>query len=302
MSTDTTLIPPDRTARASRLAGLSIVLPCHDEEANVARAIAAATVAGERVAEAHEILVVDDGSSDRTRALAEAAAARDPRVRVLVHEHKEGYGAALRTGMQGARLPWVFLTDADLQFDLCELENFLPAAVDHDLVAGYRIDRADPLERRLNAAAWNALVDRVFDLPVRDVDCAFKLLRGELAHGLTLTADGAMVSTELIARARLAGARIAEVGVHHRPRVAGHSSGADPRVILQAFRELRRVRADLRQAARPPKTQPRDSANVSSVTTGRTSASTSMRGRGSACDATATPTASRPAPKPWTAT
>jgi len=242
---------------APRLGGVSIVLPCHDEEANVARAIAEATAAAERVAKAHEILVVDDGSTDRTRALAEAAAARDPHVRVLVHEHNRGYGAALRTGLEAARLPWVFLTDADLQFDLGELELFLPAAVDHDLVAGYRLDRADPLRRRLDAAAWNALVRRTFRVPVRDVDCAFKLLRGDLAHSLRIISDGAMVSTELITRARLAGARIAEVGVHHRPRVAGHPSGASPLVIVRAFLELRRVRADLRAGRLSGRARPR---------------------------------------------
>jgi glycosyltransferase involved in cell wall biosynthesis len=234
-----------------RLAGLSIVLPCHDEEGNVEQAIDEAAAAARRVADAHEILVVDDGSRDATRELALARAAADPRVRVLVHEHNRGYGAALRTGFAAARLEWIFLTDADLQFDLGDLDRTLPLADGRDLVVGYRMRRADPPHRRLNAAAWNALVHRAFGLPVRDVDCAFKLMRRELVQSLALGADGAMVSTELLVRAQAAGAVITELGVMHRPRTAGRSSGANPAVVLRAFRELRVLRARIRDEAVP---------------------------------------------------
>jgi glycosyltransferase involved in cell wall biosynthesis len=229
-----------------RLAGVSIVLPCHDEAGNVDRMVAEATTAAEAVADAHEILIVDDGSTDATRETAQRAAALDPRVRVLVHEHNRGYGAALRTGFAEARLEWIFLTDADCQFDLMELVDALPLAGTRDLVCGYRIHRADPFHRRLNARAWNALVDRMFDLHVRDVDCAFKLMRREVIQALPLSAEGAVVSTELLVRAQSSGARIGELGVSHRPRASGRSSGGNPAVVVRAFRELRALRAQIR--------------------------------------------------------
>jgi glycosyltransferase involved in cell wall biosynthesis len=230
-----------------RLRGLSIILPCHDEAENIERAIDEATLAGELVSDAHEVLVVDDGSLDATRELAQARTAADPRVRVLIHEGNRGYGAAVRTGLAAARLEWLFLTDADLQFDMTELTRFVPLAPSCDIVAGYRTHRADPPHRVMNAAAWNLLVRRMFDVPLRDVDCAFKLMRRELVQALPVTAEGAMVSTELVTRACEAGARIAELGVAHRPRTAGRSSGSSPRVVLQAFRELRAVRTELRE-------------------------------------------------------
>jgi hypothetical protein len=145
-------------------------------------------------------------------------------------------------------MPWVFLTDADLQFDLSELEEFLPLAVRADLVVGWRILRRDPLNRRLNAAAWNWLVRRMFRLPVRDVDCAFKLVRRELLEQITLEAAGAMISTELVVKCLAAGGRLEELGVHHRPRVAGEQSGANPRVVARAFFELARLRRSLHAA------------------------------------------------------
>ena len=232
-----------------RLAGVSIVLPCHDEAGNVARMVAEATAAARAVADAHEILIVDDGSRDATRAVALVEVARDPRVRLLVHEDNRGYGAALRTGFAAARLEWIFLTDADCQFDLMDLVAAVPLAMSYDLVCGHRVRRADPLHRRLNAHAWNRLVRGMFGLGVRDVDCAFKLMRRDVVQGLALEADGAVVSTELLVRARLAGARIGELGVTHRPRAAGRSSGGNPAVVLRAFRELRELRAQLRAEA-----------------------------------------------------
>jgi len=247
-----------RTADAARmhdarLTSLTVVLPCHDEEDNVDQAVREASAAARDAAHDFEILVVDDGSSDGTRRVAAACAAENGHVRVLPHGQNRGYGAALRTGIAAARCDWILLTDADLQFDLREVREFVAPAADLDLLVGYRLARMDPLPRRLNAYAWNRLVDRVFHLDIRDVDCAFKLIRRDLAQRLHLTADGAMISTELVARAALAGARMSEFGVHHRPRLAGRQSGADPAVVVSAFRELRRIRAELDATPVPPR-------------------------------------------------
>jgi glycosyltransferase involved in cell wall biosynthesis len=250
VSADVTPRPPDGPRAPNALAGVSIVLPCFNEAANVADAVRAATQAAERVAIDHEIIVVDDGSSDETATIAAAIADRDRRVRLFVHGENHGYGDALRTGIAAARMPWVFLTDADLQFDLAELEDFLPFAPGADLLVGWRIMRSDPINRRINAAAWNWLVRRMFHLPVRDVDCAFKLVRREVLQGLTLQSSGAMISTELLVKALASGARLHELGVHHHPRVAGEQSGASPRVVVRAFRELAELRGTL-QAATP---------------------------------------------------
>jgi hypothetical protein len=227
------------------LPGVSIVLPCFDEEENVADAVHAAVLAGRRAAVDHEVIVVDDGSRDRTLEIALALRAQNPAVRVIEHPVNLGYGAALRSGIAAASQPWILLTDADLQFDLTQLEDFLPFAEDHDLILGWRVERMDPLGRRVAAAMWNRLVDLVFGLPVRDVDCAFKLVRSELVKDMPLDASGAMISTELIVRCLAQGARLKQIGVRHRPRQAGSQSGTSPRVVARAFRELVSARRQL---------------------------------------------------------
>ncbi|MBI5104417.1 MAG: glycosyltransferase family 2 protein [Solirubrobacterales bacterium] len=244
-------VPRDSARSPNALRGLTIVLPCFNEAENVADAIRYATQAAERCSIDHEIVVVDDGSSDDTSTIAATFVERDRHVRLIVHPQNLGYGDALRSGIAAASMPWVLLTDADLQFDLREIEDFLPYTQRADLILGWRILRQDPLHRRVNAAAWNWLVRRSFHLRVRDIDCAFKLIRRDLLQSCQLSATGAMISTELLVKCRAAGGRMEEVGVHHRARVAGEQSGANPRVVARAFRELATLRRALRREPSP---------------------------------------------------
>jgi glycosyltransferase involved in cell wall biosynthesis len=251
--TSNTHTPPDLDCerRSLRLSGLTIVLPCFNEAANLPDAVRFATAAAERCALKHEIVVVDDGSSDETATVATELLMRDPRVRIVVHVDNRGYGQALRSGIAAARMPWVLLIDADLQFDFGELEDFVSLSPSADLVVGWRILPQGPVGRRAGGALWNRFVRAALHLPVRDVDCAFRLVRRELLERLDLRATGALVGAELLVKSRAAGARVAEVPVHHRPRIAGRQTGGGRRLGARTLREL----ADLRRTARdgPPR-------------------------------------------------
>jgi glycosyltransferase involved in cell wall biosynthesis len=224
---------------------VSIVLPALDEEANIARAIAEATAAAERLFADHEIIVVDDGSRDRTGEFARAAADRDPRVRVISHAQNRGYGSALRTGFLASRLDFVFFTDADLQFDVGEIARLLPFAGLVDVVAGYRLNREDRVHRRLMAGCWNLVVRLLFHVPIRDVNCAFKLFDRRVLEEIEIDSDGYLVNAELMVRLSRSGASVVEVGVHHRPRIAGKAHASSPRGIVKVFAELARMRSRL---------------------------------------------------------
>lgn len=227
---------------------ISIVLPAYNEEENILLAIDRATEVSERLFSHHEIVVVDDGSVDNTAALVLERAAVDPRVRLVRHRRNRGYGEALQSGFSAAEMDLVFFTDSDNQFDLDELEQFLPWVDKVDVVAGYRRHRQDPFMRRANAKAWNLLVRALFYVPVRDIDCAFKLFRRSVFKELDIESVGAMVNTELMVKLGRSGCGVVEIPVTHLPRTAGTARGANPRVIIKAFSELFRMYRRLQAA------------------------------------------------------
>jgi glycosyltransferase involved in cell wall biosynthesis len=230
----------------NRLPSLSIFFPCHNEEDNVERVTRAALRTAADVANTCEIIIVDDGSRDRTGEIADRLAADIPEVRAVHNRPNRGYGGAVVRGLTEARMEWVFFTDGDGQFDIDELPKLINLLDTCDVAIGYRMKRADPWIRTLNGHCWTLLVRLLFGLKVRDVDCAFKLLPRSLVDAIEFRSEGALISTELLAKAQNRGLRIAEVGVGHYPRTAGEQSGASLKVILKAFYELAKLRRHIR--------------------------------------------------------
>jgi dolichol-phosphate mannosyltransferase len=202
---------------------LSLVIPAYNEAAVIAQAIAEADDALSKLVDDYEILIVDDGSCDQTAQLVSEAAANRAHVRLLQHGHNRGYGAALRTGFEAARFELIAFTDADCQFDLSDLARLLPLAENHQIVAGYRIDRQDPTLRRFVSWGYNLVIRTLLGTAVRDCDCALKVFRKDCLAKLLPETPGFFVNTEMLTRARQLGSKVAEVGVRHRPRLSGES-------------------------------------------------------------------------------
>ena len=222
----------------NRLAGLSVFFPAYNEEKNIERMCTSLKTVLPRVAEDYEIIIVNDGSRDRTGEIADRLVKEDQRVRVVHHERNQGYGAAVRSGINACEKEYFFFTDGDGQFDVSQLSKLTPYLTDHDGVIGFRLNRQDPWLRSLNAWAWNRLVRLMLGLKVRDINCAFKLFRRTIFNPIHLEYTGAMVSTEMLVKLRKKGYRLYEIGVLHSPRSGGKQTGAKPRVILRAFKEL----------------------------------------------------------------
>jgi hypothetical protein len=222
----------------TRLPGsLSLVLPAFNEEANIDAVVQDSLATLPAFVDRYEIIVVDDGSRDRTGEIVAGLAATDDRVRLVRHARNRGYGAALISGFDASTGDFVMFMDADRQFSIRDLRLLVPFAGEYDIVAGFRMERSDPLHRRVLAEMFNVSVRLLFGVHLRDIDCAFKLFRGELLRGLPLTAPGALINTEIQAKARRQGARLQQVGVHHYPRIAGEATGGSPRVIVRAVGE-----------------------------------------------------------------
>ncbi len=217
---------------------ISAVLPAYNEEANLERTIRELVAVLSPTCAQFEVLVVDDGSTDRTAAVAAGVAATVPGVALLHHPRNLGYGAALRTGFAAATCEWILLLDADGQFLSKEVDRFLERVPEADLILGYREKRADAVYRRMYAAIWSTLMRWLLGVHVRDLNCGFKLMRKATVQSLTLQSHGAFISTEFLAKARQRGARTVEVPVTHRPRMHGRQTGGDLRVLVGAFHEL----------------------------------------------------------------
>jgi glycosyltransferase involved in cell wall biosynthesis len=232
----------------ARLDGLSFFFPALNEEDNVAPIVEEALAVLPRFADDLEVTIVDDGSSDRTGAIADELARKDPRVRVIHHGTRRGYGGAVRSGLSSATKPWIFFTDGDRQFALDDLDRLIAASDGADAVVGFRLKRADPTRRLVVAWVYNHLIRLLFGGGWRDVDCAFKLFRREVFERVPLErvrSNGAFFSPEMLIGLGRAGIRINQVGVRHFPRTAHEPKGAPPRVILRAIRDLIRLRARL---------------------------------------------------------
>jgi dolichol-phosphate mannosyltransferase len=227
---------------------LSIVLPAYNEEGNIERVVREAAAAVTPLVPSHEIVVVDDGSRDATAdILARLAAEMGERLRVVRHPVNEGYGAALRNGFRATTGELVFYTDSDNQFDLRELAGILPLMKELDAVLGFRVDRQDPWMRKAVSGGFNRLSSAAFGMAVRDLNCSFKLFRGDRIRALPIDSTDFFVDTELVARIHRAGWRYVQRGVRHYPRTAGRSTvrASDvPRTLVSLARMWWRLRGE----------------------------------------------------------
>ena len=228
---------------------LSVFFPAYNEEANLEKTVTNAIGILEKVARQWEILIINDGSKDKTAEIAERLALRDKRIRVITHSPNRGYGAAFKSGLYNARFPWIAFTDTDGQFDFSEITNFFKKQkeTEADLVIGYYLKREVPLIRIWGSKVWQLLVFLTFGLRVRDIDCGFKLIKKEVVDKIPpLEAErGPFISSEFLIKAKAFGFKIVEIGVHHYPRLAGEATGANWKVVVSGFKDLIKLRKKL---------------------------------------------------------
>ncbi len=232
---------------------LSVVLPAYNEEENVESAVEQVSAAAQQLGMDYEIILVNDGSADRTGEIARELMQRIPNFRLVEHYPNRGYGGSLKAGFAAAAKDLITFVPADKQFVFGEIDRLLEGLSEADIVSGYRANRQDTFIRKLNGFGWNTLVRLLFGYLCRDIDCGFKLFRREVLEHVTLVSDGAMIDSEFLAGARARGFRIAEVPVTHLPRMAGEPTGANLKVIARAFRDLVRFRRRLSRELREEK-------------------------------------------------
>jgi len=224
---------------------LSVIFPAYNEEQNIGRAVDSALQVLEKIADNYEVIVVNDGSRDSTEKIVQQIYGHNGLVRLISHRRNIGYGGSLRSGLEAASYDLIFFTDADLQFDLKEILNLLRWIQEYDLVIGYRLKRSEGIRRRFYAWGWGLLIRLLFDLKVKDIDCAFKLFRKKVFDKISVNSLGAFINSEILIRAKKCGFTVKEVPVSHYPRLAGKGSGARLQPLYKAFPELFKLSREL---------------------------------------------------------
>jgi putative flippase GtrA len=234
----TDIVPSGKPQLLMHPRSLSVILPAYNEEALIEQTVVHVMQTLTQWMQDFEVIVVNDGSKDRTGEIVARLSNYDRRIRLINHQGNKGYGAALVTGFESVTKDLAFFMDSDGQFDIHDLVRFFPLIEEYGAVLGYRMERQDTWMRKLNAWSWKKLVGFMFGVHVRDLDCAFKLFRADFFRTNRLETRGAMINAEILYKLSRAGYTYTEVGVQHLPRRAGKATGAKPSVILRALREL----------------------------------------------------------------
>ncbi|CAN5181589.1 N/A [soil metagenome] len=224
----------------TKLPELSIFFPFWNEDANITSVVEKAIAVASKIADKFEILVIDDGSSDHTLDYAYTLEKKHKEVKVIAHKINRGYGAALRSGFENAKYNYIVFTDGDSQFDFSEIDKFIEKIDKADLVIGFRTKRRDQkLFKRLLLMKMLKVWDYIlFGFSVKDIDCGFKMFKKEAVESISpFHSEGAMITTEILAKATKRKLKIVQVGVTHYPREFGEQTGANVFVIVRAILE-----------------------------------------------------------------
>lgn len=217
-----------------KLSSLSVFFPCFNEEKNIPLFVKESLAFLPQIANKFEIIIIDDGSIDKTKEVANDLEKKHKQVKVVSHLENKGYGAALRTGFSTAKFDWIFFTDGDLQFRLNQLSKFIPYTSNNHVIIGYRANRAEGRIRAFNARLFKFYIDLLFRIGVRDIDCAFKLFHRETLQSLHLESTGAFTSSEVLYKLKKRGEEFIQLPVQHRKRRYGSPTGNNLKVIIKA--------------------------------------------------------------------
>jgi len=233
-----------------KLKELSLFFPAYNEEFNLKNTVEKAIPVLKSVAEKYEILIINDGSKDKTQLVADDLAKKYSFIRVITHNPNRGYGGAFKSGIYNSKYEWITFTDADGQFDFSEFPKLMEkqSETNADLVIGFYLKRAVGFMTVLTSKLWEALVFIMFGLKVTDIDCGFKLFRKKVVDTIPkLEAErGPFINSEFLIKARSKDFKIVEIGVHHYPRKAGAATGRQLKVILSGLKDLFKLRFGLK--------------------------------------------------------
>lgn len=224
---------------------ISVTIPAYNEEENIKNAIEEAYNFLIKLNRDFEIVIINDGSKDKTGVIAESLKPKYPQLKVYHHKLNRGFAGAIKSCYKMATKDLVYLAPADGQVKIEELSKFLDSIQDSNVVVGYRIQRPESFKRRLPSIVFHFLLHNLLGIKVKEISTCI-LYRKPVLDSIETEAKSAFLEAEIIYKAQKKGYKIKEVGINYYPRVAGKSKGDNPVVIIKTVLDLLRLCLKLR--------------------------------------------------------
>ncbi|MES2809054.1 MAG: glycosyltransferase family 2 protein [Bacteroidota bacterium] len=216
---------------------LSIFMPFYNDAGTVEFMVDSAYKYGGELASDLEVIAVNDGSADHTLQVLQKLRSKHPSLKIISHEHNRGYGGALISGINHTTKNWVFYTDGDAQYHLDDLKSMWLLKDSSDVVNGYKLSRSDNVVRKAVGSSYSLALKLIFSTPIRDIDCDFRLMRGDMVRSLNLACTSGAITVELIKKLQQKNAKFSQVGVSHYNRIYGQSAFFTTANILKTFKD-----------------------------------------------------------------
>jgi glycosyltransferase involved in cell wall biosynthesis len=220
---------------------VSLFFPVYNDAHTVRRITEKARKVLSEVADRYEVIIVDDGSPDRSGEIADELAAEYEDVRVVHHEANRGYGEAIKTGFAHCRYEWICFTDGDDEYDVFDLQKLIRLKDFYDLVITFRYVKLYSSLRIFISWIYNYVVRILFRTPYRDISTGLRLVRKSLIDETALDSSSPFIGAEITIKTMLKGYRVGEVGIQTFPRAFGRGASITPANILLTLRDMIRT-------------------------------------------------------------
>ena len=221
-----------------KLSSVSFFCPAYNEEKNLPELIPLVVSFLSKVSDKFEVIIINNGSFDNTRKVAEELARKYDVIRLIHHSVNLGYGGALKAGFKNSRYQYIMYTDSDNQYNVYELMPYLIFLEEYDVLSGYVVKKAVTIRRVFQSFVFNFLVKVLFFTNLKDVNCSMKIYKRNVLDLLDIKSSSAFIDAEMLIKAKRLGFKIKQFPVTHYPRLEGLASGSSPKVILMTIKDM----------------------------------------------------------------
>jgi len=224
---------------------ITIFFPVYNDEHTVRRVAEKSLDVLSQVADHYEVIIINDGSPDRSGEVADEVAAENPKVKVIHHEVNKGYGAAVKTGLAAAQYEWICFTDGDDEYDVYELKKMIPLLAFYQLIITFRYKRLYSSKRIFISKVYNWVFRMLYNTPYRDISTGFRVINKQLAESIEISSDSPFIGAEITLKSMLKGYPVGEVGIQTFPREFGQGASVKFKNIMRTIQDMFRIRREV---------------------------------------------------------